>query len=61
MPAATLRVLANGGFSFLPLLFVEPHQIGIGHVDLAADFQQRRRIVGRAAAKGCREWCGRCG
>ena len=27
------------------LLLVQPHQIGIGHVDFAADFQQRRHIA----------------
>ena len=54
LPAVTLRVLANGGSPLLLLRLVEQHQVGVGHVDFAADFQQRRDVVARAAAAGRR-------
>ena len=44
VPAATLRVLAYGGQSLGLLLLVEPHQIGVGHVDFAAHFEHGGRI-----------------
>ncbi len=46
LPAVTLRVLANGGSpSFCLLGLVQQHQVGVGHVDFAADFQQRRNVI----------------
>ena len=44
VPAATLRVLAYGESPLACLLLVEPHQVGIGHVDFAADFEHCRRV-----------------
>ena len=37
-------VLANSLSSFVGLLLVQPHQVGVGHVDFAAHFQHRRHV-----------------
>ena len=47
---ARCGVLAYGGSPRSLLLLVEPHQVGVGHVDFAADFQHRRKVACRAAA-----------
>ena len=44
LPAVTLRVLANSGLPSAFCCLVQPHQVGIGHVDFAADLQQRRHL-----------------
>ena len=46
-PAVELRGLANGSSPAACAQLVEPDQLGVGHVDLAADLEQ----VGRAAVQ----------
>ena len=40
MPAARLRVLAYGGFAGRLPLLVDRHEVAVGHVDFAADFER---------------------
>ena len=43
------------------LQLVEPDQVGVGHVDFAADFEHRRHVAAAKAEAGRRPRCGRCG
>ncbi len=52
LPAVTFRVLANGGSPCGLLLLVQRDQVGVGHVDFAADLQHRRHVAGRDSRSG---------
>ena len=49
-PAVELRGLANGGSPAACPQLVEPEQLGVGHVDLAADLEQVGRLAVQARA-----------